>query len=168
MPKEALPWCHFPVVEKTRWRACWGSYSAVASEVRRSMHFLLTWPLGERYMSLRGLVFASRMCAVWIDARLNHDASFEGESVSARYLQSIYRVAFVRGEWDISRKRVFGLDPLVPASIWTGTKGPATSPQNGLATREALVPARNDPLVPVWVKPGLKGYALSGPHVRPL
>jgi hypothetical protein len=28
-----------------------------------------------------------------------------------------------------SRKRAFGLDPLVPASIWAGTKGPATSPQ---------------------------------------
>jgi hypothetical protein len=28
-----------------------------------------------------------------------------------------------------SRKRAFGLDPLVPAFIWAGTKGPATSPQ---------------------------------------
>jgi hypothetical protein len=28
-----------------------------------------------------------------------------------------------------SEKRAFGLDPLVPASIWAGTKGPATSPQ---------------------------------------
>jgi hypothetical protein len=28
-----------------------------------------------------------------------------------------------------SRKRAFGLDPLVPASIWAGTKGLATSPQ---------------------------------------
>jgi hypothetical protein len=28
-----------------------------------------------------------------------------------------------------SRKRAIGLDPLVPASIWAGTKGPATSPQ---------------------------------------
>jgi hypothetical protein len=49
-----------------------------------------------------------------------------------------------------SGKRAFGLDPLVPTSIWAGTKGPATSPQNDLATREALVPARNEPLVPVW------------------
>jgi hypothetical protein len=48
-----------------------------------------------------------------------------------------------------SRKRAFGLDPLVPASIWAGTKGPATSPQNGLDARDALVPARKDPLVPV-------------------
>jgi hypothetical protein len=48
-----------------------------------------------------------------------------------------------------SGKRAFGLDPLVPASIWAGTKGPATSPQNGLAAYEALVPARNEPLVPV-------------------
>jgi hypothetical protein len=48
-----------------------------------------------------------------------------------------------------SGKRAFGLDPLVPASIWAGTKGPATSPQNDLADREALVPARNEPLVPV-------------------
>jgi hypothetical protein len=28
-----------------------------------------------------------------------------------------------------SRKRAFGLDPLVSASIWAGTKGPATSPE---------------------------------------
>jgi hypothetical protein len=28
-----------------------------------------------------------------------------------------------------SRKWALGLDPLVPASIWAGTKGPATSPQ---------------------------------------
>jgi hypothetical protein len=28
-----------------------------------------------------------------------------------------------------SRKRAFGQDPLVPASIWAGTKGPATSPE---------------------------------------
>jgi hypothetical protein len=49
-----------------------------------------------------------------------------------------------------SGKRAFGLDPLVPASIWAGTKGPATSPQKTQAAREALVPARNDPLVPVW------------------
>jgi hypothetical protein len=28
-----------------------------------------------------------------------------------------------------SGNRAFGLDPLVPASIWAGTKGPATSPQ---------------------------------------
>jgi hypothetical protein len=48
-----------------------------------------------------------------------------------------------------SRKLAFGLDPLVPASIWAGTKGPATSPQNGLAAREVLVPARYEPLVPV-------------------
>jgi hypothetical protein len=48
-----------------------------------------------------------------------------------------------------SGKRAFGLDPLVPAAIWAGTKGPATSPQNSLAAREALVPARNEPLVPV-------------------
>jgi hypothetical protein len=48
-----------------------------------------------------------------------------------------------------SGKRAFGLDPLVPAAIWAGTKGPATSPQNRLAAREALVPARNEPLVPV-------------------
>jgi hypothetical protein len=48
-----------------------------------------------------------------------------------------------------SGKRAFGLDPLVPAVIWAGTKGPATSPQNRLAAREALVPARNEPLVPV-------------------
>jgi hypothetical protein len=40
---------------------------------------------------------------------------------------------------------------LVPAAIWAGTKGPATSPQNRLAAREALVPARNEPLVPVCV-----------------
>jgi hypothetical protein len=46
--------------------------------------------------------------------------------------------------------RTFGLDPLVPASIWAGTKGPATSPQNRLAVQEALVPAHNEPLVPVW------------------
>jgi hypothetical protein len=49
-----------------------------------------------------------------------------------------------------SGKRAFSLDPLVPASIWAGTKGPATSPQNHLAAQEALVPARNEPLVPVW------------------
>jgi hypothetical protein len=49
-----------------------------------------------------------------------------------------------------SGKWAFGLDPLVPASIWAGTKGPATSPQNCLAAQEALVPARNEPLVPVW------------------
>jgi hypothetical protein len=48
-----------------------------------------------------------------------------------------------------SGKRAFGLDPLVPASIWAGTKGPATSLQNDLAAREALVPARNEPLVPI-------------------
>jgi hypothetical protein len=48
-----------------------------------------------------------------------------------------------------SGKRAFGLDPLVPASIWAGTKDPATSPQNRLAAQEALVPARNEPLVPV-------------------
>jgi hypothetical protein len=48
-----------------------------------------------------------------------------------------------------SRKRAFGLDPLVPASIWVGTKGPATSPQNRNAAHEALIPARNEPLVPV-------------------
>jgi hypothetical protein len=57
-------------------------------------------------------------------------------------------------KWDLSSvtsgKRAFGLDPLVPASIWAGTKGPATSPQNGLDVREALVPARNVSLVPVW------------------
>jgi hypothetical protein len=50
---------------------------------------------------------------------------------------------------DTSEKRTFGLDPLVPASIWAGTKGPATSSQNRLAAQEALVPARNEPLVPV-------------------
>jgi hypothetical protein len=48
-----------------------------------------------------------------------------------------------------SGKRAFGLDPLVLASIWAGTKGPATSFQNDLAAQEALVPARNEPLVPV-------------------
>jgi hypothetical protein len=48
-----------------------------------------------------------------------------------------------------SGKRAFGLDPLVPASIWAGTKGPATSPQNHQAVHEALVLARNEPLVPV-------------------
>jgi hypothetical protein len=48
-----------------------------------------------------------------------------------------------------SGKWAFGLDPLVPAAIWAGTKGPATSPQNRLAAREALVPARNEPLDPV-------------------
>jgi hypothetical protein len=53
-------------------------------------------------------------------------------------------------DWaNTSGKRAFGLDPLVPASIWVGTKGPATSPQNGLAAQEVLVPARNEPLVPV-------------------
>jgi hypothetical protein len=36
---------------------------------------------------------------------------------------------------ETSGKRAFGLDPLVPASIWAGTKGPATSPQNGLDAR---------------------------------
>jgi hypothetical protein len=46
-----------------------------------------------------------------------------------------------------SGKRAFGLDPLVPAAIWAGTKGPATSRQNRLAARKALVPARNEPLV---------------------
>jgi hypothetical protein len=50
---------------------------------------------------------------------------------------------------DTSGKRAFGLDPLVSAAIWAGTKGPATSPQNRLAAREALVPARNEPLVPI-------------------
>jgi hypothetical protein len=49
-----------------------------------------------------------------------------------------------------SGKRAFGLDPLLPAAIWARTKGPATSPQNRLAAREALVPAHNEPLVPVW------------------
>jgi hypothetical protein len=49
-----------------------------------------------------------------------------------------------------SGKRVFGLDPLVPASIWAGTKGPATSPQIWPPAREALVPARYEPLVPDW------------------
>jgi hypothetical protein len=49
-----------------------------------------------------------------------------------------------------SGKQAFGLDPLVPVSIWAGTKGPATSLQNRLAAQEALVPARNEPLVPVW------------------
>jgi hypothetical protein len=53
-------------------------------------------------------------------------------------------VTYTSGKW------AFGLDPLVPASIWAGTKGPATSPQNCLAAKEALVPARNEPLVPVW------------------
>jgi hypothetical protein len=48
-----------------------------------------------------------------------------------------------------SGKRAFGLDPLVLASIWAGTKGPATSPQNRQAAHEALVPARNESLVPV-------------------
>jgi hypothetical protein len=48
-----------------------------------------------------------------------------------------------------SGKRAFGLDPLVSASIWAGTKGPAMSPQNRQAAHEALVPARNKPLVPV-------------------
>jgi hypothetical protein len=46
-----------------------------------------------------------------------------------------------------SGKRAFGLDPLVSAAIWAGTKGPAMSSQNRLAAREALVPARNEPLV---------------------
>jgi hypothetical protein len=32
---------------------------------------------------------------------------------------------------------------------WAGTKGPVTSPQNRNAAHEALVPARNEPLVPV-------------------
>jgi hypothetical protein len=41
------------------------------------------------------------------------------------------------------------MDPLVPAAIWAGTKGPATSPQIRLAAREALVLARYEPLVPV-------------------
>jgi hypothetical protein len=53
------------------------------------------------------------------------------------------------GEVATSGKRAFGLDPIVPASIWAGTKGPATSLQNDLTAREALVPARNEPLVPV-------------------
>jgi hypothetical protein len=48
-----------------------------------------------------------------------------------------------------SGKRAFGLHPLVPASIWAGTKGPATSPQIWPPAWEALVPARYDPLVPV-------------------
>jgi hypothetical protein len=48
-----------------------------------------------------------------------------------------------------SGKRAFGLDSLVPASIWAGTKGLATSPQNRNAAHEALVPARKEPLVPV-------------------
>jgi hypothetical protein len=48
-----------------------------------------------------------------------------------------------------SGKRAFGLDPLVPASIWAGTKGPATSPQIWPPAQEALVPARYEPLVPV-------------------
>jgi hypothetical protein len=44
----------------------------------------------------------------------------------------------------------FGQDPLVPAVIWAGTKGPATSPQNRPTARQLLVPARYNPLVLVW------------------
>jgi hypothetical protein len=46
-----------------------------------------------------------------------------GEGGMGSYQTFIYIADFT------SRKRAFGLDPLVPASIWAGTKGPATSPQ---------------------------------------
>jgi hypothetical protein len=48
-----------------------------------------------------------------------------------------------------SGKWAFGLDPLVPAAIWVGTKGPTTSLQIRPPAREALVPVRYEPLVPV-------------------
>jgi hypothetical protein len=48
-----------------------------------------------------------------------------------------------------SGKRAFGQDPLVPASIWAGTKGPATSSEIRQPPLEALVPARKRTLVPV-------------------
>jgi hypothetical protein len=62
---------------------------------------------------------------------------------------AIRNLGLVEDRLSTSRKWAFGLDPLVPASIWAGTKGPTTSPQNGLDARDALVPARKDPLVPV-------------------
>jgi hypothetical protein len=49
-----------------------------------------------------------------------------------------------------SGKRAFGQAPLVPAVIWAGTKGLATSPQIRPPARQPLVPVRYNPLVPVW------------------
>jgi hypothetical protein len=49
-----------------------------------------------------------------------------------------------------SGKRAFGQDPLVPAVIWAGTKGLATSPQIRQPARQPIVPVRYKPLVLVW------------------
>jgi hypothetical protein len=48
----------------------------------------------------------------------------------------------VENDAHTSGKWAFGLDPLVPAVIWDGTKGPATSPQICPPAWELLVPAR--------------------------
>jgi hypothetical protein len=49
-----------------------------------------------------------------------------------------------------SGKQAFGQALLVPAIIWAGTKGLATSPQIRPPAREPLVPVCYKPLVPVW------------------
>jgi hypothetical protein len=49
------------------------------------------------------------------------------------------RVAATSGKW------AFGQDPLVPAVIWVGTKGLATSPQIRPPTRQPIVPVRYKP-----------------------
>jgi hypothetical protein len=48
-----------------------------------------------------------------------------------------------------SGKWAFGQAHLVPAVIWAGTKGLATSPQIRPPAREPIVPVRYKPLVPV-------------------
>jgi hypothetical protein len=86
--------------------------------------------------------------------------SLHNPALSAHVVESMHRYFFDNPQChgrngkhvclkNTSGKRAFGLDPLVPASIWAGTKGPAMSPQNRQATHKALVPARNEPLVPV-------------------
>jgi hypothetical protein len=61
-----------------------------------------------------------------------------------------------------SGKRAFGQAPLVPAVIWAGTKGLATSPQIRPPARQPLVPVRYmcTPFSPgLCLKLGLKASA---------
>jgi hypothetical protein len=59
----------------------------------------------------------------------------------ARLLGGLISLSTTSGKW------AFGLDPLVLAVIWAGTKGPATSPQIRPTAQEPLVPARYKALV---------------------
>jgi hypothetical protein len=62
-------------------------------------------------------------------------------SLCPRTIETV--LAYTSGKW------AFGQDPLVPAVIWAGTKGPAMSPQIRPPAREPLVPTRYKPLVQV-------------------